>query len=477
MENSTDLLDEAFGNLSTMNSEEESTIVDDESAHGMLTGAVSLQETRMTEEESLVAVGTVKAKIEIKGSEHASQGSILEHIAKDIPGSTIEQEQEPDNDKSSCDFEPKISTTDNILAMELIELNSYDFGVDDGTKDVDMESEVNTSEPSENTINDDRTFVENKDIISKEQMDSSDAETVKNDMEQADKIGTKATIGILKASDDAGLSILDSLQLNLDENSTSVDLKYPVVAFVPLLAAKSNDSEGEILRSWSRDGDSEKGRFAKMVRKAGVAVTGGSLVIVGLPMIPMPTPGGVIVVGSGMAVLATEFPAARRALDRSRKGLANMVGDESDDDEEKKQKKKKAYKIADLVFEDEDAAKKKLAKNKARKILNPLYGSKKGQPMFNNDDMKELKGKTVNAAKVAKKNVKRFIRGTVLPLMERMTSSSDGTVSSKSDRGEEIVTQHRLRLGSRNDVQPPSVTRFPQKIIQDNISGNGVHEF
>ena len=428
--------------------------------------------------------------------------------------------------------ESEISIMDNPLATEIVKANIHYFKADDGTKNTNTEAEVKDFKLSENATFDDHIepekIVEDTDGISKEQRDPSDADRVNHDKEQENKLElydsaavhihsskeSKAIIRMSKTSDDAGLSTkissedkeetdssanevlsladvtlkednasnpseasndnpnsLKSWQLILDESSTPAEPEKPEADYA---LEKPNDGEGEILRGWSREGDDERGSFVKMARKAGVAVTGGALVIVGLPMIPMPTPGGVIVVGSGMAVLATEFPAARRALDRSRQGLANMVGDESDDDEEKKKKKKKAANIAKLVFEDEDVAKKKLAKNKAKRILNPLYRSQKGQPVFNNDDLKEFKDKTTKAARAAKKNVKGFIRGTVLPLMERMTSSSDGAVSSKSEKS---IPQHRLRSGSRGKVKPPPVIRTPRKTVQKNINDTGIHEF
>ena len=56
--------------------------------------------------------------------------------------------------------------------------------------------------------------------------------------------------------------------------------------------------------------------FLDGVRKAGVAVAGGTLTAVGLVMIPLPTPMGCVVAGSGMALLGTEFEAANRVMER-----------------------------------------------------------------------------------------------------------------------------------------------------------------
>jgi hypothetical protein len=53
------------------------------------------------------------------------------------------------------------------------------------------------------------------------------------------------------------------------------------------------------------------------VRKVGASVVGGSMVAVGVPMLVLPGP-GLLMIGGGLAVLASEFPAAQRALDRIR---------------------------------------------------------------------------------------------------------------------------------------------------------------
>ena len=67
----------------------------------------------------------------------------------------------------------------------------------------------------------------------------------------------------------------------------------------------------------------------RAARKAGVAVVGGSLVGVGIVLIPLPGP-GTLIVAAGMGVLATEFPAARRALDKAKKKLASMLDGDRD---------------------------------------------------------------------------------------------------------------------------------------------------
>jgi hypothetical protein len=65
--------------------------------------------------------------------------------------------------------------------------------------------------------------------------------------------------------------------------------------------------------------------FQQHLKKAGVAVSGGAMVGVGLIMIPLPTPCGALVAGAGMAVLGTEFPQAQRVLDRTRDAVVHVI--------------------------------------------------------------------------------------------------------------------------------------------------------
>jgi Putative transmembrane protein (PGPGW) len=80
------------------------------------------------------------------------------------------------------------------------------------------------------------------------------------------------------------------------------------------------------------DANASKNSVRDWVRKTGVAVAGGTMVGVGLIMIPLPTPFGCVVAGSGMAVLGTEFPAAQRVLDRTCKKVADAIEYSSRDD-------------------------------------------------------------------------------------------------------------------------------------------------
>jgi len=60
-------------------------------------------------------------------------------------------------------------------------------------------------------------------------------------------------------------------------------------------------------------------------RKVGVAITGGTMVGVGLVMIPLPTPFGCVVAGCGMSVLGKEFPAAQRTWDNAKGKVLDAI--------------------------------------------------------------------------------------------------------------------------------------------------------
>jgi hypothetical protein len=85
----------------------------------------------------------------------------------------------------------------------------------------------------------------------------------------------------------------------------------------------------------------------KMLKKGAVGAVGGTMVGLGLVMIPLPTPFGAVVASSGLAVLGTEFKEAKelndrligsakghfnKARDSVVKGIEKMNEDESDSD-------------------------------------------------------------------------------------------------------------------------------------------------
>ncbi len=62
----------------------------------------------------------------------------------------------------------------------------------------------------------------------------------------------------------------------------------------------------------------------RAARKVAVGFAGAVVIAVGIVLIPLPGPGWLIVF-SGMAILATEFPAARRTLDRAKTRARRLI--------------------------------------------------------------------------------------------------------------------------------------------------------
>ncbi len=70
-------------------------------------------------------------------------------------------------------------------------------------------------------------------------------------------------------------------------------------------------------------------------RKVGTAVVGGAVVVIGIILIPLPGPGSLVILG-GLAILATEFDAAQRLVDRmkarARQAFARVRPPEAQDE-------------------------------------------------------------------------------------------------------------------------------------------------
>jgi len=66
-------------------------------------------------------------------------------------------------------------------------------------------------------------------------------------------------------------------------------------------------------------------RPSGLVRKAGVAVAGIVVILIGIPMIPLVGPGW-LVVFTGLAILSSEFEWAGRLRDRIRDRFRSLMG-------------------------------------------------------------------------------------------------------------------------------------------------------
>jgi hypothetical protein len=269
-----------------------------------------------------------------------------------------------------------------------------------------------------------------------------------------------------------------------------------------------------LLRGWSTDGDAKgdnnKEKALKALRKASVAVTGTALVVAGIPMIPMPTPGGVVVCGSGLALLATEFPAAQRVLDKSRDGLAKMVGEEEDDSDEdedgdkeggeKNSTRNKGYaKIGnDVEHEDEDDEDQNHVDDSTlvseydenSSFINDSERSTRSNRSRMSERGRQQREKVDEVIKNARKtgkrtkrNLKKFVRGTVLPLMSKITTQKEGASDSESihsattspkKRGKELSDQKdSSKVDTNRDVSfSPENKGYREKTTDLRVENN-----
>lgn len=251
---------------------------------------------------------------------------------------------------------------------------------------------------------------------------------------------------------------MDRLALSVNDNDSSSDSSVPPAAQLTPLSLTSPSSmtseypdeeestqESSLLREWKSVQLTEEGplsppkkkeqKMTDMLRKGAVAVTGGVLVVAGIPLIPCPTPGGVVVVGSGMALLATEFPAAQRALDKSREGLANMVqesDDEAEEGEKNKTKSKKGGTYLAIAADTDDAGE---GCESDSEVVSPnskrRQGVKYGR-LGNGTSTKQLENRmkadldqAMRNVKQGRRNVKRFVRNNVLPIVSKVTTKKD----------------------------------------------------
>lgn len=185
-----------------------------------------------------------------------------------------------------------------------------------------------------------------------------------------------------------------------------------------------DDSSG-LLRGFSRDESEQKGKGSLLAkaRKVSVGVAGGAMVLVGLPMIPAPTPGGVVVVGGGMALLATEFPAAARALDKTRERLAKAVAEDPDGHNDEADGKENAKSNSTPTRTPTRSKPENNASTEYSVTGTPLrqgsHASRHTKEYM--DEVQEVRRRATKTMKDTKQSVKRFIRGNILPIMEKMS--------------------------------------------------------
>lgn len=276
-------------------------------------------------------------------------------------------------------------------------------------------------------------MVENlNDATNGETLKTSDGVFLGLDKSIVDQINLESSTKIVFSELPRNMSGLTEGLTDLSENDTTdedIDVRdvTPEKELPPTFTLDESfdeDSSG-LLRGFSREESKQKGNrsLLEKARKVSVGVAGGAMVLVGLPLIPAPTPGGVVVVGGGMALLATEFPAAARALDKTRERLAKAVAEDTDDRNDESDGNENAKSISTptstptrSMSMKNDSIEYSLTGTPLRKGSRVSTQSKEYM-----DEVQEVRRKATKTIKDTKQSVKRFIRGTILPIMEKMS--------------------------------------------------------
>mmetsp|Transcript_19086 Transcript_19086/g.44178 ORF Transcript_19086/g.44178 Transcript_19086/m.44178 type:complete len:511 (+) Transcript_19086:207-1739(+) len=114
--------------------------------------------------------------------------------------------------------------------------------------------------------------------------------------------------------------IIDEVQQKPDaiknESDKDKNIEWLTHFSMPRIKDAKGSTDGNDPDDVSADGSNKTSSSLKMLKKGAVAVAGGTMVGVGLVMIPLPTPFGAVVASSGLAVLGTEFEEAKELNDR-----------------------------------------------------------------------------------------------------------------------------------------------------------------
>jgi len=122
----------------------------------------------------------------------------------------------------------------------------------------------------------------------------------------------------------------DSSRVPQSTSTTQQNLDHDIEWLMPHASKSEDDGDNAVEIEEADVKSNDKDSALKMLKKGAVAAVGGTMIGVGLVMIPLPTPFGAIVASSGLAVLGTEFDEAKELNDRligGAKGHLNKARD------------------------------------------------------------------------------------------------------------------------------------------------------
>jgi len=215
---------------------------------------------------------------------------------------------------------PSVFENDPILEDEKVDVTSEDTTIKDAAC-------VTMKEPEEKGQHQDReeaTATQQKEYSKEDQKDSA-ATKHKEETTEEDTESPKVDANKKEVYDDSSNhpESKSSTQQNIDD-----DIEWLSPLSIPRVKQIEDGANDTIEVEEKKESASMKP--LKMLRKSAVAAVGGTMVGVGLVMIPLPTPFGAIVASSGLAVLGTEFDDAKKLNDRlinGAKGHLNTARD------------------------------------------------------------------------------------------------------------------------------------------------------
>jgi hypothetical protein len=204
----------------------------------------------------------------------------------------------------------------------------------------------------------------------------------------------------------------------------------------------------------------------KMLRKGAVAAVGGTIVGIGLIMIPLPTPCGAVVASAGLAVLGTEFNAAREmnekiidttkthfesARDRIVLGIQSMDGDEDDDEEGSPQEEDDAI--------DKESSPFWLHMNPAER--------KRQEKVVKENYKKENETRYQATKEYIRRGAGSLLSRTILPLLKPSTKEVPLPTASTDEETPEPEAEATEEEDSQQDDENPAESSPTQSPVND----------
>lgn len=206
--------------------------------------------------------------------------------------------------------------------------------------------------------NDGKTIDGQTEVKEEEQRQDSEDSTAEKQNGNS-KVEQNETVVTIQNEETAETNATESTKEKVEENEENGESLAAKIedadADIEWLTPFSKPSMEETEETASEEGEDAGGKKSAMggalktLKKGAVSIVGGSMVGVGLVMIPLPTPFGAVVASSGLAVLGTEFDEAKelndkliggakghlnKARDTIVKGIEKMNKDDDDDDKD-----------------------------------------------------------------------------------------------------------------------------------------------